>query len=112
MPQRASIAFQISNPLGAADVLLHGDGHLHGWGQQFVPNNQLLYVRGFDQTTQRYKYEVNQRFGATNPRFVTLRSPVRKTPYGRFSRGKSEALITSPTAADLPSVLRRSTSQS
>ena len=46
-------------------MLLHGDGHLHGWGQPFIPNNQLLYVRGFDPTTQTYKYEVNQRFGAT-----------------------------------------------
>ena len=65
MPQRANLTFQISNPLGAADLLVHGDNRLHGWGQGAFPQNQLLYVRGFDPATQAYKYEVNQRFGAT-----------------------------------------------
>ena len=48
MPQRANLSFQISNPLGAADLLLHGDNKLHGWGQGAFPQNQLLYVQGFD----------------------------------------------------------------
>ena len=30
---------------------------------------QLLYVRGFDPQAKKYKYEVNQRFGATRPAF-------------------------------------------
>ena len=87
MPQRANISFQLSNPLGAADALLHGDGHLHGWGQQFIPNNQLLYVRGFDQTTQRYKYEVNQRFGATALAQTVTRTPVTLTAMMRVDVG-------------------------
>src|SRR4029078_1908987 len=33
MPQRATLSFSVSNPLGAADLLLHGQGNLHGWGQ-------------------------------------------------------------------------------
>jgi hypothetical protein len=53
MPQRANISFQLSNPLGAADVLLHGENRLHGWGQTFIPTSQLLFVRGFDQTAKR-----------------------------------------------------------
>ena len=40
MPQRANLSFQISNPLGAADVLLHGEDHLHGWGQPFIPHDR------------------------------------------------------------------------
>ena len=65
LPQRANLAFQISNPLTAADVLLHGENKLHGWGQSAAPSNQLLFVRGFDPATRRYLYDVNQRFGAT-----------------------------------------------
>src|SRR6185503_11527346 len=42
LPQRATMTFQISNPLGAADVLLHGEDKLHGWGQSFVPTSSLL----------------------------------------------------------------------
>ena len=65
MPQRATLQFQLSNPLGAADMMLHGANNMHGWGQNAVPSNQLLFVRGFDPATQRYRYDVNQRFGAT-----------------------------------------------
>jgi hypothetical protein len=65
MPQRANLSFQLSNPLGAADLALHGENHLHGWGQSAYPSSQLLVVRGFDPVARRYLYDVNQRFGAT-----------------------------------------------
>jgi hypothetical protein len=87
MPQRASIQFQLSNPLGAADMLLHDDNKLKGWGQFAIPDASLLYVRGFDPSTNRYKYEVNQRFGATNPQFSAFRSPVTLTAMLRFDVG-------------------------
>jgi hypothetical protein len=79
LPNRASIQLSVSNPLGAADLLLNGSGHLRGWGQNAYPDPSLLYVRGFDATTRQYQYEVNQRFGATRPQFLTLRSPVTMT---------------------------------
>src|SRR6185503_1170038 len=66
MPQRASISLSVSNPLGAADLLVN-PGHLRGWGQTPSPDNTLLYVRGFNSQTRQFKYEVNQRFGATRP---------------------------------------------
>ena len=87
MPQRASIQFQLSNPLGAADMLLHDDDKLKGWGQFATPDPSLLYVRGFDPSTSRYKYEVNQRFGATNPQFSAFRAPVTLTAILRFDVG-------------------------
>lgn len=87
MPHRASISFSLSNPLGAADLLLNGSGHLRGWGQNAVPDQSLLYVRGFDSQTRRYRYEVNQRFGATRPQFLTLRSPVTLTTSMRMDLG-------------------------
>jgi hypothetical protein len=87
MPQRASISFSLSNPLGAADLLMNGSDKLRGWGQTPFPDQQLLYVRGFDAGTQRYRYEVNQRFGATRPQFMTLRSPVVMTTSMRIDLG-------------------------
>jgi hypothetical protein len=85
MPRRATLSFQISNPLGAADLLLHGSSNLRGWGQQVFPDPSLLYVRGFD--GQRFRYEVNQRFGATSPQFSAFRSPVTLTAMLRFDVG-------------------------
>ena len=87
MPQRTTLQFQLSNPLGAADMLLHGEDHMHGWGQNAIPSNQLLYVRGFDPATRRYRYEVNQRFGATAVGQTIARTPVTLTAMLRFDIG-------------------------
>ncbi len=76
MPQRATLSFNVQNPLGAADLLLNGENKLRGWGQQRFPDASLLYVRGFDPTTQQFRYEVNERFGATNPAYSAQRNPV------------------------------------
>jgi hypothetical protein len=87
MPQRATMSFQISNPLAAADVLLHGEDKLNGWGQTFVPTSSLLSVRGFDQTSQSFKYDVNQRFGATAVQQSAIRAPVTLTAMLRVDVG-------------------------
>jgi hypothetical protein len=87
MPQRATVSFQLSNPLGAADMLLHGENNLRGWGQTPIPSNQLLFVRGFDAVSNRYKYEVNQRFGATAVSQNVFRTPVVLTTMIRFDLG-------------------------
>ena len=87
MPQRASVSFSLSNPLGAADLLVNGSQSLRGWGATPAPDATLLYVRGFDAQTRSYQYEVNPRFGETRPRFMTLRSPVVLTISARFDLG-------------------------
>ncbi|MEO7358960.1 MAG: hypothetical protein ABI120_01435, partial [Gemmatimonadaceae bacterium] len=79
LPNRTSVQFAVSNPMGAADLLFHGNGRLSGWGQNVTPDASLLYVRGFDPATKQYKYEVNQRFGKTNPQYLINRSPVSVT---------------------------------
>jgi hypothetical protein len=89
LPQRATLTFNVSNPLGAADILLHGESRLHGWGQFAFPDQTLLYVRGFDQANKRYKYEVNPRFGSTNPQFSPFRQPVTLTMQLRIDVGPS-----------------------
>ena len=89
LPQRATLSFQINNPLGASDLLLHGSNDLRGWGQAAQPDATLLYVRGFDAAAQRFRYEVNQRFGSTRPAFTTFRAPVTITAQLRFDLGTS-----------------------
>ena len=87
MPQRATLSFNVSNPLGAADLLLHGQNDLRGWGQQVFVDPALLYVRGFDPVTKRYTYEVNQRFGSTNPQYQPFRAPVTVSAMLRYDIG-------------------------
>jgi hypothetical protein len=87
MPQRATLSLAVSNPIGAADLLLHGNNNLRGWGQQAFPDQSLIFVRGFDAAVQRYRYDVNQRFGSANPAFSTFRMPVTVTAMLRFDLG-------------------------
>lgn len=87
MPQRTSITFQLSNPLGAADLLVNGSDGLRGWGQFASPDQQLLYVRGFDAAARRFRYDVNQRFGATDPARSAFRTPVTLTAMMRVDLG-------------------------
>jgi Carboxypeptidase regulatory-like domain len=76
---RPSIALTLSNSLGAIDQLLHGSGGLHGWGAQAFPDPNLYRVRGFDPTANAFNYEVNPRFGNTNPANTSFRVPFRVT---------------------------------
>ncbi len=86
LPQRATLSLQIANPLGGLDQLVNGD-NVKGWGQSINPPQQLLFVRGFDATTQKFKYEVNQRFGSTRPSQTAVRQPVSITASLRFDIG-------------------------
>ena len=54
-----------ANFLTGLDQLLHGN-NLQGWGQPNRVDPTLLYVRGFDPSTQSFLYDVNGRFGSTN----------------------------------------------
>ena len=87
MPQRATLSFQVGNPLGAADLMLHGNNNLRGWGQFAFPDPSLLAVRGFDPQAQRYLYDVNPRFGSTLPAVTAVRAPVTVTAMMRFDLG-------------------------
>jgi hypothetical protein len=87
MPQRGEVSFTLSNPMYAADLLINGSTGAKGWGQQRNPDASLLYVRGFDPGTKQYKYEVNQRFGATDARFQSYRDPVRLTATVKLDLG-------------------------
>ena len=87
LPQRMTLSLSVSNPLGAADLLLHGSDGIKGWGQARTPDATLLYVRGYDAGTQRFRYDVNQRFGNTDPQLSAIRAPVAVTLQFRFDLG-------------------------
>ena len=67
LPKRATVTLQIQNPLAIADLALHGDNGLRGWGQNIAPDQNLLFVRGFDPSKRAFSYQVNERFGSTRP---------------------------------------------
>jgi hypothetical protein len=76
LPKRLTINLSFTNPLGIADLLVNGTKNAKGWGQEIAPDQSLLFVRGFDASTSRYKYEVNQRFGSTRPQQSVSRTPA------------------------------------
>src|SRR3954465_5921855 len=100
MPQRSTLSLQIGNPLGAADLMFHGDNGLRGWGQVALPDPTLLAVRGFDPATQRYRYDVNQRFGSTLPALSAVRAPVTVTAMMRFDLGPTRERQALPQQLD------------
>ena len=74
-----TVSLAIANPLGGLDQLLHGSSHLRGWGLQAFPDPVLYNVRGFDSSAKRFRYQVNPRFGNTQPANSIIRSPFRLT---------------------------------
>jgi hypothetical protein len=77
--RRTNLAVTLTNPLGGLDQLLHGSRDLHGWGTSAMPDPVLYRVRGFDAAAQRFRYEVNPRFGDTRPARTLVRAPFRLT---------------------------------
>jgi hypothetical protein len=74
LPKRLNAQLTLANPLALADLIVHGENGVHGWGQNIPPDDNLLFVRGFDPTTRRFTYDVNQRFGSTRPQQTTIRA--------------------------------------
>lgn len=74
MKGKATFSLIAANVLAGLDELLHGS-NLRGWGQYNRADPTLLYVRGFDPTTQSYIYDVNGRFGSNNVSRSVYRQP-------------------------------------
>jgi hypothetical protein len=73
--RRLMISVSTSNLLAGLDRLFHGEAGLRGWGQSTRPDPTLLYVRGFDPATNRFVYQVNERFGDTRGTRTAFRAP-------------------------------------
>jgi hypothetical protein len=88
---RLQATLNFANPLGGLDQLLHGTDHLRGWGATPLIDGTLYQIRGFDQSSHEYLYQVNPRFGATSPSATTFRTPFRMTLDVRLDYGRSAA---------------------
>jgi hypothetical protein len=99
---RSSLSFSIQNPLAALDRLAHGSHGLRGWGQPggYAVDPALLYVRGFDAATQRYRYAVNPDFGSNRIARTLARVPFGVTLDLRVN------LSPDPVAQQLAELLR------
>src|SRR2546423_554886 len=91
LDRRLTISVIALNTLTGLDQLLHGSNNLHGWGQPSFPDRTLLYVRGFDPTTNTYKYQVNEHFGVTNGTRNAFRVPFQIAIQGRLTLGTDPA---------------------
>ena len=87
IPDRATISLGIANPLTGVDALIHGSNNLHGWGAPSTTDPTLLFIRGFDPTTQTYRYDVNPRFGANRQASTLALAPMQLTLDVRFDVG-------------------------
>ena len=85
--RRVNASLSISNPLGGLDQVLHSDQGLQGWGTLVPPDPTLLIVRGFDASNNRFRYDVNPRFGSTSLSQTTVRIPFRVTVDMSFDLG-------------------------
>jgi hypothetical protein len=84
-----SASLNLANPLGGLDQLLHGSDKLRGWGAIPFIDGTLYQVRGFDPQARSFSYQVNPRFGNTNPSVTTFRTPFRITLDVRVNYGRS-----------------------
>lgn len=78
LPRDAMFNVYFENPLAGVDQLLHGNA-IRGWGAPAIADPVLYSVRGFDAATRRFLYDVNPRFGSTDPRLSGIRAPFRVT---------------------------------
>lgn len=93
----AYFVLAVSNPLGGLDQLIHGSANLRGWGAFASPDPVLYNIRSFDPATNRFRYEVNPRFGNIRPSETTIRAPFRVTLSARVPIG-------APTAVQMVSI--------
>jgi hypothetical protein len=67
----------LQNVLAGIDQAMHGNDNLRGWGSQITPDATLLIPRGFDNGSQKFKYDVNPRFGKSLVSRAIGRDPFR-----------------------------------
>ncbi len=75
--RRTTMNVVFENPLAGLDQALHGANGLRGWGTTAAPDPVLLVPRGFDAGAQRFRYDINPRFGDTRAFRTLSRQPFR-----------------------------------
>ncbi len=74
---RVGPTIYLQNVLSGVDQALHGSGDLRGWGSSTQPDPVLLVPRSYDVAAQRFRYDVNPRFGETRPGRTVALNPFR-----------------------------------
>ncbi|MEP6732920.1 MAG: carboxypeptidase regulatory-like domain-containing protein, partial [bacterium] len=87
LQQRLQLQIQLVNPLTGLDQVLHGANNLRGWGQTSRVDPNLLFVRGFDSESQRFLYQVNERFGNNPATRSAVFNPFQVALTGRLQVG-------------------------
>jgi hypothetical protein len=96
------ISFALTNPIAGADLLLHGQNNLQGWGQPARANSQLLYVTGFNPVTNNFTYTVNEKFGDQRSNQLIITRPFQVQLTARYTIGPDyarQAQLAAQTAA-------------
>ena len=88
MQNRTQLSLSLTNVPAGLDALVHGSSRLQGWGQSAASDPTLLLVRGFDPSTNTFKYEVNPRFGDTRVSRSGVRNPFLITLEARVQLGR------------------------
>jgi len=104
LDRRLTMSLLTVNLLGGLDEWLHGRAQLRGWGYAPAPDPVLLYVRGFDPTTNQFRYAVNGRFGgiASASGGVTVPFQVALQAHLAVGPGPIRRSATRQRALDLP----------
>jgi len=103
LERRLTLSLLTVNLLGGLDEWLHGAAHLQGWGYATAPDPILLYVRGFDPATARFRYAVNGRFGASSAGNGGVTVPFQIGLQARLTMGpnrRRDRLLASERRAD------------
>jgi hypothetical protein len=87
LDRRLQLSVVTVNLLRGIDEVLHGSEGARGWGLAVRPDPTLLYVTGFDPVARRFRYAVNERFGATGSGANVFRSPFQIGIQLRFTIG-------------------------
>ncbi len=87
LDRRLTLSIVTTNLISGIDEVLHGENGAHGWGAVRLPDPTLLFVRGFDQSTNSYIYSVNERFGSTAASAAAFRVPFQIGFQGHFALG-------------------------
>ena len=90
LQNRGSVRFVLSNLAAGADLLLHGATNTRGWGQPTYPDPILFYVRGFDASTNRFRYATNPRFGSASAFRAAFATPFRLSVDVSVDVGRSQ----------------------
>ena len=87
LQRRLTLSIVTVNLISGIDNLVHGANNAHGWGAARFPDATLLYVHGFDPSTETFDYTVNERFGSTSGSLGALRMPFQIGFQGHLAVG-------------------------